>query len=149
MTAEIEDDKRVKVIRTAGIIALIGNALLAVIKLTLAYFSKSLAVMGDGIDSSTDVLIAIVTIIISSIISKPSDEEHPWGHGRAETTTTMCLAFIIFYAGAELVVSSVKQLINGDFSNLISYLAIRAAAVSIVGKMILAFIENRLGKKSD
>lgn len=149
MAEEIKDDKRIKLIRTAGLISLIGNAVLAVVKLVLAFYSKSLAVMGDGIDSATDVLIALITIIISSIISKPSDEEHPWGHGRAETTATMCLAFVIFYAGAELVVSSVKQLISGNFSNSISQLAILAASISITGKIVLALIENSLGKKAD
>ncbi|MDE5580507.1 MAG: cation transporter, partial [Treponemataceae bacterium] len=49
-------------IRVAGIIALLGNAALAATKLILGYLASSLAVMGDAIDSSTDVLIALVTI---------------------------------------------------------------------------------------
>src|SRR5574344_2387875 len=137
MSQEITDKKRIQLIRLAGIIALIGNAILAATKLFLGLYSKSLAVTGDGIDSSTDVLIALVTLIISGIIARPGDKEHPWGHGRAETTATMALAFIIFFAGAELVVSSVKQLIAGTATQDISLLAILAAAISITGKVLL------------
>jgi cation diffusion facilitator family transporter len=145
----LNEERRIHYIRLAGVIALAGNALLAATKLALGFFANSLAVIGDGVDSSTDVLIALITLIISGIISRPGDQEHPWGHGRAETTATMALAFIIFFAGAELVISSVKQLISGTISQDTSLLAILAAAISITGKSILAFIESQLGKKSD
>src|SRR5574344_792026 len=149
MSQEITDKKRIQLIRLAGIIALIGNAILAATKLFLGLYSKSLAVTGDGIDSSTDVLIALVTLIISGIIARPGDKEHPWGHGRAETTATMALAYIIFFAGAELVVSSIKQIASGNISTATSFLAILAACISITGKVFLAIIESYLGKKAD
>lgn len=149
MEKELSQKQRIHYIRLAGIIALVGNALLAVTKLVLGYYSKSLAVTGDGIDSSTDVLIAFVTLIISGIIARPGDKEHPWGHGRAETTATMALAYVIFFAGGELVISSIKQLISGCITESTSSVAIIAALVSITGKSLLAFVESRLGKKAD
>lgn|SRR5574344_903680 len=143
------EEKRIQCIRQAGIIALVGNAILAAIKLVIGIYAKSFAVVGDGIDSSTDVLIALVTLVISGIIARPGDEEHPWGHGRAETTATMALAYIIFFAGGELVVSSIKILATGKVSSSISFTAIIAAVISISGKIILALIESHLGKKAD
>src|SRR5574344_527587 len=131
------EEKRIQCIRQAGIIALVGNAILAAIKLVIGIYAKSFAVVGDGIDSSTDVLIALVTLVISGIIARPGDEEHPWGHGRAETTATMALAYIIFFAGGELVVSSIKQLISGCITESTSSVAIIAALVSITGKSLL------------
>ncbi len=136
-------------IRIAGIIALTGNAILAAIKLVFAYMSSSLAVMGDGIDSSTDVLIAIVTLVISSVIARPSDREHPWGHGRAETTATMILAFIIFFAGSQLIMQSAGRLLSGNTSHEVSNLAIVAAVISICGKIILAVSQFYFGKIAD
>lgn len=142
---------RTHYIKLAGIIALFGNLILCVIKLIFATLSESLAVMGDGIDSATDVLIAIVTIFIGKIISSPSDKEHPWGHGRAETIATMLLSFVIFFAGSQLFVSSIKQILN--FKNLTlsdsNYLAILASLISILGKSFLAFSQFFLGKKSE
>jgi len=140
---------RAHYIRVAGIIALVGNIILAALKLLMAYLSRSLAILGDGIDSSTDVLIAIVTLVISGIVSQPSDKEHPWGHGRAETTTTLLLAFIIFYAGTQLVIRGITSIMRQDFSSDVSVLAIIAALISIGGKSILALIEFYYGKLAD
>lgn len=145
----MQDSFKTHYIRVAGTIALIGNAALAFIKILLAYFSKSLAVMGDGIDSSTDVLIAIVTLVISAIISRPSDKEHPWGHGRAETTTTLVLSFIIFFAGAQLAIQSVTRLMNPQDAQTIGRGAVIAVIISIAGKTVLALLQFHYGKIAD
>lgn len=144
----MDDTLKVKYIKIAGTIALIGNAILALLKLLLGNISNSLAVTGDGIDSATDVLIAIVTLIIGKIIAKPSDKEHPWGHGRAETTATLSLAFIIFIAGFNILSKAVRSLISGNFEQETSFVAIIAAIISIIGKTILAAVQNHYGKKA-
>ncbi|MBQ5537455.1 MAG: cation transporter [Treponema sp.] len=137
-------------IKLAGMIALFGNLALCAVKLSLASMSGSLAVMGDGIDSATDSLIALVTILISRIISRPSDKEHPWGHGRAETVATMILSFVIFFAGAQLLLSSAGKLLH--FREIeppeSDALAIIAASISIAGKSLLTASQFALGKKS-
>lgn len=144
---DISND-RIRLIRAAGLIALCGNLVLAVIKLVLANISGSLAVMGDGIDSMTDVGIALMTIIVSRIISRPGDKEHPWGHGRAETTATMALSFIIFFAGSQLAVSSIHEIIDRSYNDDVSFYAILAALISICGKSLLTVSQYTLGKKS-
>lgn len=133
-------------IKVAGVVALVGNAVLAAVKFLFAYLSGSLAVAGDAIDSSTDVLIALVTLFVSRIIQQPGDKEHPWGHARAETTATMALAFIIFFAGAQIVLSAAKKIILHDFQAETSLVAVYAAVVSIVGKSLLALIQFHYGK---
>jgi len=138
---------RSRLIRTAGYIAFIGNLLLALIKLILGQIAGSLAVVGDGIDSTTDVGIALMTLIISRIIQRPGDMDHPWGHGRAETTATMTLAFIIFFAGAQLATSSIHHLIDADYKSDISWVAILAACISILGKSLLAWSQYSFSKK--
>ncbi|MBO4387697.1 MAG: cation transporter [Treponema sp.] len=142
-------NKKAYYIRVAGTIALLGNAALAVVKILLAYISKSLAVMGDGIDSSTDVLIAIVTLVISAIISRPGDKEHPWGHSRAESTTTLVLSFVIFFAGAQLAVQSGTRLFHPETTQQIGREALLAAIISIVGKSLLALTQFHYGKLAE
>ncbi len=142
------ENKKCHYIRLAGIIALAGNAVLACVKFVLACFSHSLAITGDALDSSTDVLIAIVTLIISAVINKPSDKEHPWGHGRAETTATMILSFVIFTAGMELCIQSVKKTFSLQNSE-ISFYAILAAMISILGKTLLSISQYHYAKLAD
>ena len=157
--SEREPSSRLRLITLAGWIALLGNLLLAVIKLGAGIASGSLAVLGDGLDSATDVSIACMTLIVSKIIQQPSDKEHPWGHGRAETTATMVVAFIIFYAGMQLCLSSGKHILDLLSTNSLSHnptqenslsggIALTATTISIAGKLLLAWCQHRLGKKS-
>jgi cation diffusion facilitator family transporter len=147
--SELQVKKRSNRIRTAGFIALAGNLILALTKLILGKISGSLAVTGDGIDSCTDVGIAFMTLIISRIIERPGDMDHPWGHGRAETTATMTLAFIIFFAGTQLALSSIRHLFSKDYYNDIELLAITAAVISIVGKTFLAWSQFHFSKMTN
>jgi cation diffusion facilitator family transporter len=144
----LTEKNRVYLIRLAGFIALAGNLVLALIKFFLGRISGSLAVTGDAIDTMTDVAIALMTIIVSRIISRPGDKEHPWGHGRAETTATMALSFIIFFAGSQLAMSSAHELIDRTYKSEVSFYAILAALISICGKTLLTISQQILGTKS-
>lgn len=139
---------RTGLVRKAAIIALFGNLVLALLKIVTGAVTGSLAVIGDGMDSSTDVLIAIMTLAVGVIINQPSDKEHPWGHQRAETLGTMVLAFIIVFAGSQLFESSFRQLREGTATELPDPTALAVTILSIIGKLGLALSQYRLGKKS-
>lgn len=139
---------KTRLIRTAAIIAIAGNAVLAALKIITGAAANSAALIGDGIDSSADVLISTITLIVARIISKPADAEHPYGHGRAETVATVFLSFIIFFAGAQLIITSVSSLISGEQQLASSTLAIVVTLISIGGKIILALSQHILGKRA-
>lgn len=138
---------RSNLVRKAAMIALFGNLALALAKLATGAITGSLAVIGDGMDSSTDVLIAIMTLAIGVYIKQPSDKEHPWGHQRAETLGTMVLAFIIVFAGSQLFESAFRQLREGTASEIPEATALAVTAFSVLGKLFLAFSQFRLGRK--
>ena len=137
-----------KYIRTAAMIALAGNAVLAALKLVFGMLSGSAALIGDGIDSSADVLISIVALAVVKIIAKPADKQHPWGHGRAETVAVAVLSFILFFAGAQLIFSSASNLISGVVPEPPSLSAMIVSLVSIAGKILLAYSQYTLGRRS-
>ena len=137
-----------KYIRTAAITALAGNAVLAVLKICAGFIVESGALIGDGIDSSTDVLISIVTLAVVKIIDKPADAEHPWGHRRAETVATIFLSFIIFFAGAQLIIESISKLASGEQRYAPANIAFIVTFISIAGKALLAWNQRLLGKRA-
>ena len=141
--------KKARIIKTASLTALFGNFTLAAAKIITGIFSGSLAVIGDGIDTSVDVLIAIMTLIVANIIAKPADENHPWGHGRAETVATTLLSCILFFVGAQLILNSGMQIITGEPREVPSFPALIVTVVSIAGKILLAWSQNMFGKKAD
>ena len=140
---------KARIIRIASLTALIGNAILAAVKIGTGIYAGSLAVIGDGIDSSVDVLIAIMSLFVARVISRPADETHPWGHGRAETVATAVISFMLFFAGAQLVLSSGKEIIFGEVKEVPSLPALIGTLVSIAGKLLLACTQYIMGKKAD
>ncbi len=139
---------KTKSIRAAAIIALIGNAVLAALKICAGLFSGSGALVSDGVDSSADVFISIVTLAVVRVISKPADAEHPWGHGRAETVTTAFLSFIMFFMGGQLVINAVVNLIANGQTAAPSSTAIVVTVISIAGKILLAWCQYVMGKRA-
>lgn len=141
-------DNRTGSIRKASWIAFGGNAFLATAKILVGFFSGSLAVLSDGIDSATDVLIATMTLVAARISGKPGDREHPYGHGRVETVSAAIIAFIVFFAGAQVLVNALGRIIEGKSSGLPLPIAVVVTVVSIIGKLLLAWSQFHFGKIS-
>ena len=141
--------KKAKNIRNAAIIAVVGNAILAVLKIIVGLLSQSGALLADGIDSSSDVLIGVMTLVVVKIIYKPADSKHPWGHGRAETVATITLSFLIFFMGGQLVISAVTKLVIGKAQIIPTALAYGITIISITGKLLLAWSQYYLGKRAE
>ena len=141
------DRERAARIEFISWVAIVGNLLLALLKIIAGIRAGSLAVLGDGIDSTTDIVASGITLFAARIIVKPPDREHPYGHFRAETIATKTLSFIIFFAGAQLALSTVHRLISGEYGGVPGIAALYAAAISIAGKIALSVLLSRSGKK--
>ena len=141
--------EKVRLIKIASLIALVGNLALAAAKIVTGIYAKSHAVIGDGIDSSMDALIAVMSLLVAQTISRPADEDHPWGHGRAETIATTLLSCMLFFAGGQLVLNSAKDIILGAQREVPSPAALIVTVVSIVGKLLLAWSQHLFGKRAD
>ena len=145
----LQANDKARLIKVASLIALVGNLFLSSLKIGFGLYTESLAVLGDGIDSAVDVCIAALSLAIASVISRPADAEHPWGHGRAETVATALLSFTLFFAGAQLILSSASQLFTGDARPAPDIAALVVTLVSIMGKFALACIQRVLGNRAD
>ena len=140
--------RRIRIIRRTSWIGILGNGALALIKIILGLLSGSVAVVADGIDSSTDIVTSLITLFTANIISEPPDREHPWGHARAETIATKALSFFIFFAGAQLFISTVENLIEKSIREIPGTWALMATGISILGKIILALNKYSAGKRT-
>jgi cation diffusion facilitator family transporter len=141
-------NRKARLIHLASVTALAGNTVLAAVKIILGLKAGSMAVVGDGIDSTIDVLIAVMSLVVVRIISRPADESHPWGHGRAETLATALLGSLLFFAGAQLVLNAAGRLLEGTSLNIPEPAALMAALISMAGKGLLAWSQYVFGKKA-
>ena len=73
---------REKILIRTSWISTIGNAVLSVSKIIVGLLAGSLAVLGDGIDSATDVIISVVMIFTARIMSRPPSKIHKDTDGR-------------------------------------------------------------------
>jgi cation diffusion facilitator family transporter len=93
----------------------IGAAvLLVVLKLGTGVVSGSLALVSAGIESSGDVIAAILTLLAIRLGGQPPDREHPYGHRRAENLASLGEAAILSGGGAFVVVEAIDRLGSGD-----------------------------------
>lgn len=138
---------RNKKIKKASWIGIIGNTILAIAKIVIGFISGSLAVIGDGIDTATDILTYMITLVAARIMNKPPNYKYPYGYTRAEAVATKVLSFIIFFAGAQLFFSTLIRLIKSEATELPTMLAIYVTVFSILSKAGLAFYQFKVGKK--
>jgi cation diffusion facilitator family transporter len=140
--------QREQEIKKASWVGIFGNAFLSAIKIVAGFISGSLAVVADGIDSSSDIITSIITLITARILTKPPNKKYPYGYEKADTIATKLLSFVIFFAGAQLLIAAIKKMISGAHKEMPSTLAIYITVISILGKLFLAFHQTRIGKKT-
>ncbi|MBD3109626.1 cation transporter [Bacillus sp. AGMB 02131] len=91
-------------------LSIITYIVLSVSKLLIGYFGNSEALMADGLNNSTDVIASIAVLIGLKIARKPPDQNHQYGHYRAETIASLIAAFIMVTVGIQVILEAVKNL---------------------------------------
>jgi cation diffusion facilitator family transporter len=143
-----DSPNREKTLLRTSWISTIGNTALSASKIIVGLLSGSLAVLSDGIDSATDVVISIVMIFTAHIMNRPPSQKYVYGYEKAESIATKILSLVIFYAGIQLLVSSAGKILSpGGPRTLPAAIAIYVTLLSIAGKLGLAFYQYRQGKK--
>lgn len=140
---------REKILIRTSWVSTIGNAILSVSKIIIGLFAGSLAVLGDGIDSAIDVIISIVMVFTAHIINRPPSKKYVFGYEKAEGIATKILSLVIFYAGMQMLVSSLASTFSDEAKAVPSVLAIYVTVFSIIGKLLLALYQYKQGKKID
>lgn len=96
----------------AGIVGIVTNLILFIIKLSVGLFSNSVSILADAFNNLSDAASSIITIIGFKMANKPADAEHPFGHGRIEYITAMIVSFMVMLVGLQFVKTSFQKIIN-------------------------------------
>jgi len=142
----IEISEREKLTRRGSFWGIAGNAFLAVFKLTIGFFSGSLAIIADGVDSATDIITSALTLIASKISNRPADAGHPFGHEKIETIITKVMSFIILFAGYNVFHTAYEKLKNPE-EILYPGWILGICVVSIIIKFALYKYKYAIGQK--
>lgn len=130
----------------AGIVGIVSNLILCTMKILIGLFSKSIAIVADGINNLADASSSIITLVGFKLASQPEDEDHPYGHARIEYLTGLFISIFIIVIGFSLLKTSVDKIINPeamDFSNVTIIVLVIAIAI----KLWQAMFNVSIGKK--
>lgn len=130
----------------SGCIGIALNVVLCLMKFFVGSMTGSIAITADAVNNLSDAGSSAVTVFGFKMAGKPADRDHPFGHGRIEYITAMIVSFIILFMGIELAIQSVEK-IRSPENVQFSLIGAVIIAVSILGKLWLAFFNKSLGRK--
>jgi len=126
-----------KLARREGILSIIINALLFVLKYWAGIVTGSVAIIADAWHTLSDSLSSLIVLIGAKVSSKPPDSEHPFGHGRAELIASVLIAAFLGFVAFEFLKESILKLNNRDIV-IFGNIAIIVTIISVVLKEALS-----------
>ncbi|MDR0853314.1 MAG: cation diffusion facilitator family transporter [Clostridiales Family XIII bacterium] len=132
----------------SGGVGIALNLLLGVFKAILGIITGSMAILADAINNITDAASSVATIIGFRIAAKGSDEEHPFGHARAEYMTGVVVSAMVILVGVKLIETSYDKVMHPtemQENNLVILFLI----IFLFAKLWLYMFNRGLGKKID
>ena len=145
----IEDQNvRLKLISLSGLIGILINIFLFIIKVSIGLIASSSAILGDAFNNMSDALTSLITLIGAKASSKPADANHPYGHGRSEYIASFLVSILIMIVGFLLFTNSIDSFYKGNLPKL-SRLSIIILIFSLGFKFYIYFLNRNLDKKLD
>ena len=132
----------------AALISVIASITIFAIKVWAYQATHSAAVLSDATESVVNVLAAFVAFFVVRYAAQPADEDHPYGHGKAEYFSSTFEGGMIFFAGLTILYQSLIYLVSGEeLHQLESGLII--IGVAAIFNLILGIYLGRVAKKQN
>jgi len=125
-------------------VSLISNVVLTVLKIAVGLLFASPVLVADGVHNAGDIIATVAALTSSMVSKKPADEDHPYGHGKAEVIASAMVAVILALAAFWIGWQSVLALFGSPETE--NWIPLVAAAVSLVWKQALYLYTIRIGR---
>ena len=139
---------RTSVGKLSGIVGILNNLFLFVIKFVIGTIVHSVSIQADGVNNLTDAGSNIISILSFHFANKPADKDHPFGHERTETIASLFVGILILVLGFETVKESISKVIHpGSIDFRLASVII--LLVSIIVKFWMYTYNKKLSKTYD
>lgn len=132
---------------TEGWVSVAVNSALFVLKFWAGMATGSIAIIADAWHTLSDSLTSIVVVVGAKISSKPADEEHPFGHGRAELIAALIIGVLLSVVAFNFILEGVKRLQTRETVNYSTF-AIVATVLSVLIKEAIAQYAFGIARKT-
>lgn len=129
-------EDRFTVTKKVGMYGIIGNIFLLTLKAIVGFTSKSQAMIADAINSAGDIFASLMTAIGNKIASVPKDEDHNFGHGKAEYMFSLFISISMIVVSIKTIIDSAKTLFTGSKISFSWWLVV-VCIITIITKLTL------------
>lgn len=138
--------ERFKNVKVASILGIIVNLFLFIIKTIIGIITGSQAMIADAFNSGGDILTSFITFIGNKIASKPKDDDHDLGHGKAEYIYAMLVSIIMIMPSLTIFKDSIVSLFTNKIY-IFSIWLIIVCLITIILKFLLFLYTRRISKR--
>lgn len=121
------------------------NAVLVLVKLIAGIVGHANALVADAIESSADIFSSMIVWMGLSIASRPADEDHPYGHGKAEPLAAAVVSLLLIGAAIGISIMAIREIVTPH--HLPAPFTLFVAAGVIVIKEMLYQRVSRVGRE--
>ncbi len=129
------------------VVSIITASSLMILMLGVGLAASSLGLISTGIESTGDVVAAVVTFFAVRLGARPADESHPFGHRRAENLSALAEASILLGGGVVVVIEAVQRLIGGGSSLSARWYVFAVISLAIVVNIVRVGIAYSSSKR--
>lgn len=128
---------------------IVAVAIILLLIKTAAYFlTRSVSILTDALESTVNVIAGLIGLYSLYIAAKPRDEDHPYGHGKAEFISAAVEGTMITIAGIMIIYSATESLLHPHPLRQLDY-GILLIAITAVINFIMGYIAQSWGRKSN
>jgi cation diffusion facilitator family transporter len=147
MVLENQDDLRERIGRKASTVAITGNIFLTIFNFVIGTLSGSSALIAESAHTLSDVLTSLIAFVGFKIGMKPADDDHQYGHGRAEPLVGLVIVVFLVFVAYEILSGVYIKLISGNALVAPDLIAAGMALVGILTNVILTKYLLSAGEK--
>jgi cation diffusion facilitator family transporter len=137
----------------AALTSVVSNTFLILVKVVAGLLTGSISLIAEAIHSSIDLVAAVIAFISVRVSDRPADEQHPFGHGKAENISGVAEAVLIFVAAGIIIYEAaqrIQRIITGKPLELPQLdIGLGIMAVSIVVNIVVSRYLLRVSRKTD
>lgn len=141
-------EKKFRDIKIVGLAGILGNIFLLIIKSSIGFITHSQAMIADSVNSASDIIASLMTFIGNKISSEPKDNDHNFGHGKAEYIFALFISITMILVSSKLFIDSISSLIQKSYFEF-SWILVIVCIITIIIKFCLFLYTKFMFKKYD
>lgn len=145
----MEREDRDRLGKRAVYVAIAGNVFLTIFNIAVGIMAGSYALISEGAHTISDITTSIIAYIGFRIGSKPADEEHPLGHGRAESIAGLVIVVFLAVIAYEIVRGAIDRLFFGGATAIPEPLAVIMAIIGVITNFLMSQYIIKLGEMAN